>query len=226
MRVRRTGRSMALSLLVAAGLCVGPPADAQGLGPAPAPAPQPEPPQPPPLPRRAPPVFFVDANGQPEGPLTLKDMQERIADGRLGRTTLVWRQGAPEWQRAAEVIELKPLFETAPPPLAPAQRFEQFMVGTWEAESLMGGFTVRTIVRYAGDGTFTGAQRMTQPNMNLPPVDMPLAGTWKTRALGEDRFILTLDIQGEFYPQSLTLSVIDDNHLRNETVGNVATRVE
>lgn len=67
---------------------------------------------------------------------------------------------------------------------------------------------------------------MTQPNMSLPPMAMPLAGTWQAKALGEARFVLTVQIQGEFYPQSMTLSVVDGNHLHNGAAGNIATRVE
>lgn len=227
MRTGPTSRSMAVSLLIAAGLCIGPGADAQGVpgGQVVPMLPTPAPNLPPPV-SLAQPAFFVETNGQPEGPLAMKELRARAADGRLTRASLVWRQGMPEWQRAGDVAELRELFAATPPPVPSTQRFGQFMVGTWEVRSMMGEVVVQTIIRYAPDGTFNGAQRMSQPSANLPPVDMPLAGTWEARSLGEARLILTLHFQGEYSPQSAVFTVVDQRQLRNEGTGATATRVE
>ncbi len=41
--------------------------------------------------------YHVGKDGQTEGPLTKEDVQQRLADGRLGPDDLVWQEGWSEW---------------------------------------------------------------------------------------------------------------------------------
>lgn len=64
---------------------------------------------PPPPPARSAPIapqFYYAQNGQRIGPLTLKQMQERVASHQLRPQDLVWREGMSQWVAAQEVPEL------------------------------------------------------------------------------------------------------------------------
>lgn len=73
---------------------------------------------PPPIPGAAA-AFFLAVNGQQVGPVTVTDMPARVAAGELTPTTLVWRDGMPQWTAASELPELRSLFPATPPPLPP-----------------------------------------------------------------------------------------------------------
>jgi membrane protease subunit (stomatin/prohibitin family) len=71
---------------------------------------------PPPLPgsgRR----YHVVVAGNPAGPFPVEELRARAQAGQLERSTLVWSEGMAQWQAAADVEELKPLFAAVPPPL-------------------------------------------------------------------------------------------------------------
>ena len=51
--------------------------------------------------------FYIDSEGNQKGPLTLDEL--RVEN--IRKETLVWAQGMPEWKRASELENLKPLFE-------------------------------------------------------------------------------------------------------------------
>jgi hypothetical protein len=71
---------------------------------------------PPPLPgsgRR----YHVAVASNPAGPFPVEELRARAQVGQLERSTLVWSEGMAQWQAAAEVEELKPLFAAVPPPL-------------------------------------------------------------------------------------------------------------
>ena len=73
---------------------------------------------PPPLPGAAA-AFFMAVDGQQVGPITVAEMPAKIASGELTPTTLVWRDGLPQWSAASELPELRGLFPATPPPLPP-----------------------------------------------------------------------------------------------------------
>lgn len=73
---------------------------------------------PPPIPGAAA-AFFMAVNGQQVGPVTVADMPAQITAGALTPTTLVWRDGMPQWTAASELPELRGLFPATPPPLPP-----------------------------------------------------------------------------------------------------------
>ena len=70
---------------------------------------------PPPLPSAA--SYFVALNNQQTGPFDMAALQQKLRDGSLTRSTLVWKQGMPGWAAADTVPELQPLFAALPPPL-------------------------------------------------------------------------------------------------------------
>ena len=69
---------------------------------------------PPPLPGRA--QYHVAVDGEATGPFSVESLQQQLADGSIGPSTLVWSNGMADWQKATEVEELNELFG-APPPL-------------------------------------------------------------------------------------------------------------
>ncbi|HEX8341437.1 MAG TPA: SPFH domain-containing protein [Tepidisphaeraceae bacterium] len=69
---------------------------------------------PPPIPTVS---YYAAINGQQQGPFELTALRAQVAGGQLQRNTLVWKQGMPNWTPAEQVDELKPLFESLPPPL-------------------------------------------------------------------------------------------------------------
>jgi hypothetical protein len=57
--------------------------------------------------------FVMGANG-PQGPVDAPIMVEWVRAGHIGRETLVWRTGLPEWITAGAVPEIAPYFPAAP----------------------------------------------------------------------------------------------------------------
>lgn len=75
---------------------------------------------PPPLPGAPQPEWWVALDGQQNGPHTIASLASLAAAGRIGKDTLVWKQGLPAWTASQSVAELQQLFAAVPPPLPPA----------------------------------------------------------------------------------------------------------
>lgn len=60
-------------------------------------------------------MYYVAVNGQQTGPYALEVIRQMIADGRIVRETLVWKQGMPAWEQAGAVTELAPCFVPVSP---------------------------------------------------------------------------------------------------------------
>jgi membrane protease subunit (stomatin/prohibitin family) len=78
---------------------------------------QPPPVSPPPLPTAS--AFFIALNGVQSGPFDLDTLTNRAREGSFTRSTLVWKQGMPNWTPAETVPELQRVFGAVPPPLPP-----------------------------------------------------------------------------------------------------------
>lgn len=64
--------------------------------------------------------YYADAARDRHGPLSTAALRDRVRDGLLARTTLVWREGMPEWQPLhALAAELDLPAVARPPPLPP-----------------------------------------------------------------------------------------------------------
>jgi membrane protease subunit (stomatin/prohibitin family) len=70
---------------------------------------------PPPLPTTA--QFFAAIGGAQAGPFDTAGLQAQVAQGKLTRATLVWKQGMANWTAADSMPELASLFAHLPPPL-------------------------------------------------------------------------------------------------------------
>ena len=70
---------------------------------------------PPPVPTAA--GYFVAINNQQAGPFDMSALQQKVRDGSLTRSSLVWKQGMSGWVAADTVPELQSLFAALPPPL-------------------------------------------------------------------------------------------------------------
>ncbi len=69
----------------------------------------------PPLPATV--KFHVAVGNQDIGETELEAIKKLVAEGKVNRTTLVWRDGMAGWQAAESQVELKGLFQASPPPL-------------------------------------------------------------------------------------------------------------
>ena len=69
---------------------------------------------PPPMPQPPSAQFFYSENGKPVGPVTLADIQAKIAAGTITADTLVWKAGTPGWVAARTSTPASTHF--APPP--------------------------------------------------------------------------------------------------------------
>ena len=181
---------------------------------------------PPPLPAPELSAFFVDAHGQPDGPLTAQQVIGRIQAGQVTPQTLVWKRGTANWVRAEEMGEFATAFREAPPPLPPAREFERYIVGTWESEIRQPGMVTQITGLYRADGTFTGIERVQMIGIgHAPPVTIPVSGRWSVEALTDKRFLLTLTPGDGSQPRSGTFQVIDDNTVRHEGQNVIVRRV-
>lgn len=69
------------------------------------------------------PSYFVERQGQPEGPLSLAQVLERIRDGEVTAATRIWRSGDADWRPAGEDPGLRGALTAeapVPPPLPPS----------------------------------------------------------------------------------------------------------
>jgi hypothetical protein len=67
--------------------------------------------------------WYFAENRETRGPLTMAQLGEAIAAGRVSRATLVWTGGMTGWMPAGEVPEIAALLQaqTPPPPPLPPQ---------------------------------------------------------------------------------------------------------
>lgn len=63
---------------------------------------------PPPVPSSG---YYVAVDGQPMGPFDKSDLRNQVADRKLTRDSLVWKQGMAEWTAAGKVDEISAIFE-------------------------------------------------------------------------------------------------------------------
>ena len=59
--------------------------------------------------------YWVGVNGQQAGPFDWSQLQQLVQQGQLTQQTYVWKQGMANWEFAANVQELLPLFANAMP---------------------------------------------------------------------------------------------------------------
>jgi hypothetical protein len=192
------------------------------------PPPLPQPVAPPPLPPPPPaPTFFIEQGGQPVGPLTLQDVQQRIQQGTIKGETLVWKQGAPTWVPARDVDELKNIIAAIPPPVPTSEQYRRLLVGTWQTQAATTfGPTTDTTITFSTDGSYAGVQTQSFQGFSLP---QPFQGRWNVQEIAQGRFTLTLTPEGAFgvgaAPVNAVLRVVDNNTLFNETERTQARRV-
>src|SRR5215471_86688 len=74
--------------------------------------------------------YFVE-NDQAVGPMSKEEFVSHIRNGRSARNSQVWRTGDGEWQNADKHPESSRLF---PPPIDPARKLVEFLIGTWALE--------------------------------------------------------------------------------------------
>lgn len=67
----------------------------------------------PPLP---PTLYYVLINNQQNGPLSLEQLRQLIADVRVNKQTFVWKTGLENWMLITEIPETSILFNQTPPP--------------------------------------------------------------------------------------------------------------
>ena len=63
--------------------------------------------------------FHIAVDDQDRGELELEAIKKLVAEGKVRRSTLVWRDGMADWQVAEAQTELRWLFQGQPPPVQP-----------------------------------------------------------------------------------------------------------
>lgn len=63
--------------------------------------------------------YFVMLDGKPAGPFSDRELSQLIVQGKLTKSTYVWRPGLPKWQPAEEVADVLRLVALCPPPFTP-----------------------------------------------------------------------------------------------------------
>ncbi len=69
---------------------------------------------PPPIPTVA---YYVAVSGTATGPYDISALTKMVSAGSFNASSLVWKTGMPNWEKAGDVAELKGLFATAMPPI-------------------------------------------------------------------------------------------------------------
>jgi hypothetical protein len=180
---------------------------------------------PPPLPVAPPTAFFFEQNGQPVGPLSVAELQERAQRGIVKGETLVWKQGAPAWMPARDVPELRAALAALPPPVPVAEQYKRLLVGTWQVQTTDHyGLTTNTTLTYNADGTYSGVVTQSYQGISVP---QPTNGTWTVQPVSESKFSLTVAPAGRNMggPATAVLRVLDGNNLYNDTDRYQARRV-
>jgi membrane protease subunit (stomatin/prohibitin family) len=104
------GVGLAVGQQVAGSLARGPGQPPAGAGPG-APA------GPPPLPPQE--QWYAGIAGQQQGPFDRAGLAAQVRGGAITPTTLVWKQGLPQWVPAQQVPEVAEILGSVPPPLPP-----------------------------------------------------------------------------------------------------------
>jgi hypothetical protein len=55
--------------------------------------------------------YFVVVNNASSGPFGYEDLKRMTQDGRLSKSTLVWKEGMAQWTAAGSVDELAAMFQ-------------------------------------------------------------------------------------------------------------------
>jgi len=74
----------------------------------------------PPPPPSSGPAAYIAVDGETTGPFNAKQLTQKMQDGALDRSTMVWMEGMDEWAPAGEVDALQALFKSTPPPPPPS----------------------------------------------------------------------------------------------------------
>ena len=53
--------------------------------------------------------FYIAVDGKQAGPFTDDEMKRMVDGGLIQDTTLIWKQGMPQWRKASEVPEVNKL---------------------------------------------------------------------------------------------------------------------
>lgn len=64
-------------------------------------------------------TFHIMYNNTQQGPYDLNQLAQMIQNGQINADTYVWKQGMPQWAKAADCPELNNLFGAVPPPPPP-----------------------------------------------------------------------------------------------------------
>ncbi len=62
-------------------------------------------------------VYYAVLEGKSAGPFLPTELSRLIADGKVSRTTYVWKPGMHQWERAENVSEVLRLVALTPPPI-------------------------------------------------------------------------------------------------------------
>lgn len=91
-------------------------------------------------------------------PFAFKEVADRIAKRQIGRNTLAWKRGAPEWRRADAIAEPQPAVAATPRASPQGRHFEHHPGGTRELCTQPAGKPVIPAIRYLPDSICSSVQ--------------------------------------------------------------------
>lgn len=120
--------------------------------------------------------WYTVVNDRPVGPLSAKEIVQRIQASELNFASHVWKDGFKGWTRIYDVIDFKPLLpsepaagllseiqrstQAAPPPLAPQQKEELRVWYVYLDEASYGPVSEREVMVLIESGRITGSTYM------------------------------------------------------------------
>ena len=69
--------------------------------------------------QRVPTIFYVALEGKPAGPFSEEQISRLIAEGKVTKTTYVWKPGMTKWDFTENVPDVLKLVALSPPPFSP-----------------------------------------------------------------------------------------------------------
>jgi len=161
--------------------------------------------------------------------MSLGDLEARIKAGTVTATTQVWKVGtARVWVSASTLPELAGQFAAVPAPVDQSAKFSAYMVGAWEIDGVdtQTNMLTRMILQYSASGDFFGAEaEVSRANPYAQPKVVQIKGTWSVQAIDSQRFKITMVPTGGT-PSTLTMALIDQNDVRDETDNLLARRLQ
>lgn len=188
--------------------------------------------------------WYVSPGGNVAGPFQVAHLIEMAQKGELTPDTLCWKDGMAQWQRLADVPELRsvvaqivaaPAAPSGPPPLPDAQtvltqKTMSFLAATWkfEGDVDIGGLMAAAVIKttFHSDGTWVSFETYKSLTIQAAPVVLSRKGEFRLTVADDTHFAVLFLPQGADAPAAETVlfRIIDQNTIENGNTRLKGTR--